>query len=55
MRQCSIRINVDYNSLKDCCCDIRTGIARFGDQIGYRTEQVIAAMERGNTGILQKN
>lgn len=52
VRELSQMLNVDYNSLKDCCCDIRTGIARFGDQIGYRTEQVIAAMERGNTGIL---
>ena len=33
-------------------CDIRTGIARFSDQMGYRAEQVIAAMERGNSGIL---
>lgn len=45
-------LNIDYNSLKDCCCDIRSGIARFGDQMGYRAEQVIAAMERGNQGIL---
>lgn len=52
VRELSQLLNVDYNSLKDCCCDIRTGIARFGDQMGYRAEQVIAAMERGNSGIL---
>lgn len=52
VRELSQMLNVDYNSLKDCCCDIRSGIARFGDQMGYRAEQIIAAMERGNTGIL---
>lgn len=52
VRELSQMLNVDYNSLKDCCCDIRTGIARFSDQMGYRSEQVIAAMERGNSGIL---
>lgn len=52
VRELSQMLNVDYNSLKDCCCDIRTGIARFSDQMGYRAEQVIAAMERGNSGIL---
>lgn len=52
VRELAQLLNVDYNSLKDCCCDIRTGIARFGDQLGYRSEQIIAAMERGNTGIL---
>lgn len=53
VRELAQMINVDYNALKDCCCDIRTGIARFGDQLGYRAEQIIAAMERGNSGILQ--
>lgn len=52
VRELSQMLNVDYNSLKDCCCDIRTGIARFSDQMGYRAEQVISAMERGNSGIL---
>ena len=52
VRELSQMLNVDFNALKDCCCDIRTGIARFSDQMGYRAEQVIAAMERGNSGIL---
>lgn len=52
IRQLSNDLNCDFNSLKDCCCDVRAGIARFGDQMGYRAEQVIAAMERGNNGIL---
>lgn len=51
--QLSQQLNCDFNALKDCCCDVRAGIARFGDQIGYSSERVIAAMERGNTGILQ--
>lgn len=45
-------LNIDFNALKDCCCDVRAGISRFGDQIGFSAERVIAAMERGNTGIL---
>ena len=53
VRELAQMLNVDYNSLKDCCCDIRTGIARFSDQMGYRAEQIISAMERGNSGILQ--
>lgn len=52
IRQLANNLNCDFNSLKDCCCDVRAGITRFGDQIGYRAEQVIAAMERGNQGIL---
>lgn len=52
VRELAQLLNTDYNSLKDCCCDVRSGIARFGDQMGYRAEQVIAAMERGNRDIL---
>lgn len=52
VRELSQMLNVDFNSLKECCCDIRAGIGRFSDQMGYRSEQVIAAMERGNSGIL---
>ena len=53
IRALAQQLNVDFNALKDCCCDVRSGIARFGDQIGFSAERVIAAMERGNTGILQ--
>lgn len=53
VRELAQTLNCDFNALKDCCCDVRAGISRFGDQIGYRAEQVIAAMERGNNGILQ--
>lgn len=52
VRELSQMLNVDFNSLKECCCDIRAGISRFSDQMGYRSEQVISAMERGNSGIL---
>lgn len=52
VRELANVINVDYNSLRDCCCDIRTGISKFGDQLGYRAEQIIAAIERGNQPII---
>lgn len=52
VRELSQMLNVDFNALKECCCDVRAGISRFGDQIGFSAERVIAAMERGNTGIL---
>lgn len=53
IRELSCQLNVNYNSLRDALCDIRTGIARFGDQIGFSAERVINAINLGNTGILQ--
>lgn len=46
------QLGCDFNSLKDALCDVRAGISKFGDQIGYSAEKVINAVNLGNTGII---
>lgn len=45
-------LNIDFNTLQKCCCDIQAAIQQVAGQVGFSAEHVIAAIERGNSGLL---
>lgn len=49
----STNLNCDFGVLKDCCCNIQNAIATVGGQVGYSSERVINAVERGNCDVIQ--
>lgn len=46
-------LNCDFGVLKDCCCNIQNAITTVGGQVGYTSERVINAVERGNCDVIQ--
>lgn len=51
--QLATNLNCDFGVLKDCCCNIQNAIATVGGQVGYTSERVINAVERGNCDVIQ--
>ena len=45
-------LNIDFNTLQKCCCDVQAAIQQVAGQVNYSKEAVIAAIERGNSGLL---
>lgn len=45
--QLATNLNCDFGVLKDCCCNIQNAITTVGGQVGYTSERVINAVERG--------
>lgn len=45
-------LNVDYNTMSQAICGIKSAIEQVGGQIGYTSERVINAVNLGNQGIL---
>lgn len=52
LSQLSQNLNVDFNALKDCCCDVRAAIEKVAGNIGLSAEKVINAVNLGNSGLL---
>lgn len=51
--QLATNLNCDFGVLKDCCCNIQNAITTVGGQVGYTSERVINAVERGNSDVIQ--
>lgn len=51
--QLATNLNCDFGVLKDCCCNIQNAITTVGGQVGYTSERVINAVERGNCDVIQ--
>lgn len=45
-------LNIDFNTLQKCCCDIQAAIQQVAGQVGFSAERVINAINLGNTGII---
>lgn len=45
-------LNIDFNTLQKCCCDVQAAIQNVAGQVGFSAERVINAINLGNTGIL---
>lgn len=45
-------LNIDFNTLQKCCCDIQAAIQNVAGQVGLSAERVINAINLGNTGII---
>lgn len=53
IQQLSQKLGCDFNTLSQCCCDMKAAIAQVGGQIGYSKEAVIAALNAGNGAVIQ--
>lgn len=45
-------LNIDFNTLQKCCCDVQAAIQQVAGQVGYSKEAVIAAINAGVGGII---
>lgn len=53
IRQLSNTLNCDFNTLQQCCCDLKQAMATIGGQIGYSKEAVINAVNSGDCQVIQ--
>lgn len=52
LSQLAQNLNIDFNTLQKCCCDLQAGIQNVAGQVGFSAERVINAIALGNTGII---
>lgn len=52
-QQLAQNLNCDFNTLQQCCCDLKQAIATIGGQIGYSAEKVINAVNMGDCNVIQ--
>lgn len=52
--QLSQNLNVDFNTLQKCCCDVQAAIQAVAGQVGFSAERVINATILGDKDILAK-
>ena len=53
LSQLAQNLNVDFNTLQKCCCDVQAAIREVGGQVGFSAERVINAANVGNLNIIQ--
>ena len=51
--QLSSSLGCDFNTLKESICDVRNAVATVGGQVGFSSERVINAVERGDCSVVQ--
>jgi hypothetical protein len=53
IRELATLLNSDFNTLQQCCCDVRSAIREVGGQVGFSAERVINAANLGDCNIIQ--
>lgn len=53
LSQLSQNLNVDFNTLQKCCCDVQAAIQNVAGQVGFSAERVINAANLGNCNVIQ--
>lgn len=53
LSQLSQNLNVDFNTLQKCCCDVQAAIQQVGGQVNFSAERVINAANLGDCNIIQ--
>lgn len=51
--QLAQNLNVDFNTLQKCCCDVQAAIQQVAGQLGFSAERVINAVNLGDRDIIQ--
>lgn len=46
-------LNVDFNTLQKCCCDVQAAIQQVAGQTGFSAERVINAVNLGDCNVIQ--
>lgn len=49
----SQNLNCDFNTLQQCCCDVKNAITQVSGQVGYSAERVINAAQMGDCQVIQ--
>ena len=53
LSQLSQNLQVDFNTLQKCCCDVQAAIQQVAGQVGYSAERVINAVNMGDCNVIQ--
>lgn len=51
--QLAQNLNIDFNTLQKCCCDVQAAIQKVAGQVGLSAERVINAVNLGDCNIIQ--
>lgn len=51
--QLSQLLNIDFNTLQKCCCDVQSAIQDVAGKVGYSAERIINAANLGDCNIIQ--
>ncbi len=46
-------LNIDFNTLQKCCCDVQAAIQQVAGQVGFSAERVINAVNLGDCRIIE--
>lgn len=52
-QQLAQNLNCDFNTMQQCCCDLKQAVATVGGQIGFSAEKVINAVNMGDCNVIQ--
>lgn len=52
LSQLAQNLNVDFNTLQKCCCEVQAAIQTVAGQVGFSTERVINAAQLGDCNII---
>lgn len=53
LSQLAQNLNVDFNTLQKCCCDVQAAIQNVAGQVGFSAERVINAVNMGDCNVIQ--
>lgn len=53
LSQLAQTLNIDFNTLQKCCCDVQAAIQAVSGQVGLSAERVINAANMGDCNIIQ--
>lgn len=53
LSQLAQTLNIDFNTLQKCCCDVQAAIQHVAGQVGFSAERVINAVNLGDCNIIQ--
>lgn len=53
LSQLAQTLNIDFNTLQKCCCDVQAAIQIVAGQVGFSAERVINAVNLGDRNIIQ--
>lgn len=53
LSQLAQTLNIDFNTLQKCCCDVQAAIQQVAGQVGFSAERVINAANMGDCRIIE--
>lgn len=53
LSQLAQTLNIDFNTLQKCCCDVQAAIQQVAGQVGFSAERIINAVNLGDCNVIQ--